>query len=178
MAGKFFIVPAIIYARHASPYFTTKTFSTSKVNAPARYEDELLWERHGYTKLQRNNLEGGCEESYTALGKHVGKEKRRKAYSMLEKCMKARSDYFQPFFAMKRDTKERMTTCVCKKVFIAWMDFCKDTKKNNRSCVPTPAMEALVKCMKVDHSDYYHPFLTVFKTTEEHVKNEIKALGS
>ncbi|CAE5958325.1 unnamed protein product [Arabidopsis arenosa] len=145
--------------------------------------------------------EGGCEESYTAcVGCDAQKDECREAFSMLEKCMKARSDYFEPYLALEnaraevmlreidaflhakpKDRDEMFTKFMirgdCKEAFMAWNDFCKEAKKNNKSCLHTPTMDTLFKCMKA-HSDYYHPLLTVFKTAEEHFKKEIKALNT
>ncbi|XP_010460106.1 PREDICTED: uncharacterized protein LOC104741038 [Camelina sativa] len=144
---------------------------------------------------------GGCGELFTAcIGGDKAKDN-REACSMLEKCMKARSDYFQPFFALRRDGEELMeretevflhakpkdntytlvekfmTGGPCKEAFMAWNDFrkeCKKTGRCERSCFsPTPAFKTLVKCMEADRSNHYHPFLAVFKTVEEHLKKEI-----
>ncbi|KAL9307096.1 hypothetical protein AtEden1_Chr1g0025821 [Arabidopsis thaliana] len=144
--------------------------------------------------------EGGCEESYTAfVGRDVQKDTCREAYSMLEKCMKARSDYFERFLALQnaraevmqreidaflhakpKDRDEMftkfMTRGACKEAFMAWIDFCKESRKNNKSCRHNPAMDTMLKCVKA-HSDYYHPLLTVFKAGEEHHKKEIDALN-
>ncbi|CAL9216030.1 unnamed protein product [Arabidopsis halleri] len=70
-----------------------------------------------------------------------------------------------------------MTRGGCKEAFMAWTDFCKEARKNNNSCLHTPPMDTMLKCVKA-HSDYYHPLLTVFKTAEEHFKKEIEALNT
>ncbi|EOA37130.1 hypothetical protein CARUB_v10010405mg [Capsella rubella] len=145
--------------------------------------------------------EGGCEEPYKAWIGSDGVDGRRETYPMLKKCMKARSDYFQPFFALRRNREalivremkvfleakaedgeelfyKYMTEGSCKEAFMAWIFSKESETKIKRNRMPTSAMETMLNCMQADRSDYYHPFLNVLKTAKEKMIEEMMALGT
>ncbi|KAG7598051.1 GCK domain [Arabidopsis suecica] len=168
--------------------------SSTDLKQESKSENNQVPSKEVRDRLQVFMKKGGCENSYTAcVGCDSREDECTEAYSMLEKCMKARFDYFEPYLALKNASAEVMAREIevflhakpkdrgellgkfmtrgdCKEAFMAWMDSYEEAKKNKGSLY-TPASNTLSKCIEA-HSDYYQPLLTVVKNYKEHYSKE------
>ncbi|CAH8276168.1 unnamed protein product [Arabidopsis lyrata] len=170
------------------------SMSSTDLKQESKSENNQVPTKEVGDRLQEFMKKGGCENSYIAcVGCDSREDECTEAYSMLEKCMKARSDYFETYLALKNASAEVMAREIevflhakpndrdellgkfitrggCKEAFMAWRDSYEEAKKNKGSLY-TPALNTLSKCMEA-HSDYYQPFLAVVKNYEEHYSKE------
>lgn len=144
-------------------------------------------------QLQVFMKEGPCKETYTAFQDCVEetaekkKESIGKCFPMLDKCMEAHSDYYQPILAAENAAlellmkeEERLLAMLkgggCKESFMAWLDCSEEAEKNKQDFITKCAgvSAKLDKCLDAD-SEYYQPYFAVVKTAEEHMENEVQA---
>ncbi|CAE5957429.1 unnamed protein product [Arabidopsis arenosa] len=147
-------------------------------------------------RLQVFMKEGPCKETYTVFQDCVeeASEKKKesigKCFPMLEKCMKAHCDYYQPILAAENAAlellmkeEERLLAMLkgggCKESFMAWLDCSEEAEKNKQDFITKCAgvSAKLDKCLDA-HSEYYQPYFAVVKTAEEHMENEVQAFFS
>ncbi|XP_010480468.1 PREDICTED: uncharacterized protein LOC104759211 [Camelina sativa] len=160
---------------------------------------------------------GGCKESYNVFRDCTEEAEKNnesigKCLPMLNKCMEAHSDYYQPILAAEKAALERLTKGfnklptvgkvsdhqqndeeeeeeeervlaflkggACKDSFMAWLDCSEEAERNKQDFITKCARVSatLSKCLD-DHSDYYHPVLTLAKTAEEHMEKELEAFS-